>query len=127
VVVGFGGAVVVVFADGVVIVTLVAAFGVEGAGVVLVVVAFLGFGGAVVVAIAGGGLVVAFCVGEATGKSRTALPAAPMSTMPSDTATDVPRDAIDMPSPAGSTRLPTFVHVPPLSLYSYKKPAPLEP
>jgi hypothetical protein len=46
VVVGFGGAVVVVFADGVVIVTLVAAFGVEGAGVVLV--------------------VVAFCVGEAT-------------------------------------------------------------
>ena len=79
-VVGFGGAVVVVFADGVVIVTLVAAFGVEGAGVVLV--------------------VVAFCVGEATGKSRTALPAAPMSTMPSDTATDVPRDAIDMPSPA---------------------------
>ncbi len=60
----------------------------------------VGFGGAVVVAIAGGGLVVAFYVGEATGKSRTALPAAPMSTMPSDTATDVPRDAIDMPSPA---------------------------
>ncbi len=39
-VVGFCGAVVVVFGGGLVIVTLVASFGVEGDGVVLVVVAF---------------------------------------------------------------------------------------